>query len=169
MVLINSKDNMLSLDQELATLSLYVEMEQLRFENVFDFIIEMDKKIDPSGILIPGMLLQPFVENSIWHGIMPLKDERKDKITIKIAEQNSHLKIIIEDNGVGREKSRENAKSKTYKSVGMLLSQKRLDILNKEESNKDHCMAVENLYDQSGIPSGTRVIISTLITETEEN
>ena len=169
MVLTNSNNNMLSLDQELATLSLYVEMEQLRFENAFDFSIKMDEKMDASNFLIPGMLLQPFIENSIWHGIMPLNNVRKGEIIIKITMQNSHLKIIIEDNGIGREKSKQIKKSATHKSVGILLSKNRLEILNKGESKQDHRMEVEDMYDENNLSTGTRITISTLISQIDEN
>jgi hypothetical protein len=169
MVLGNSKENMLTLEQELSTLSLYVDLEQLRFDNAFHFTIFIDKKVDPRNYMLPGMLLQPFVENAIWHGIMPLKGKRQGEITINITTDSDSMFICIEDNGVGREQSASFNKNSTHKSIGMQLCENRLSILNSTTNNKKYSFIVEDLLDIEKMPAGTKVIITTPIIVQDED
>jgi len=160
MVLNNSKENMITIEQELATLSLYIEMEQLRFDKSFDFEINFDKKIDLENCLIPGMLLQPFVENAIWHGIMPLEGIKQGKITLNVRSDAESLSISIEDNGIGREKSKLINKSATHRSIGMMLSQNRMTILNQARKDKVYNILIEDLYNDKKQPAGTKIIVT---------
>jgi ligand-binding sensor domain-containing protein len=169
MVLSNSKENMLTLEQELSTLSLYVELEQLRFDDAFDFSIDIDKGIDPRNCILPGMLLQPFVENAIWHGIMPLEGKRLGKVMINIQSDAKSIFISIEDNGIGRTQSMLFNKPATHKSIGMLLSENRLAILNSADNNKRYGFHVEDLHDANNLPIGTKIIITIPILVQDEN
>jgi len=169
MVLSNSKENMITIEQELATLSLYVEIEQLRFDKSFDFEINFDKKVDLENCLIPGMLLQPFVENAIWHGIMPLEGIKQGKITLNVRSDAESLSISIEDNGIGREKSKLINKSATHRSIGMMLSQNRMTILNQARKDKIYNILIEDLYNDKKQPAGTKIIITIPILIQDEN
>jgi tetratricopeptide (TPR) repeat protein/two-component sensor histidine kinase len=100
MVLENAASNAIPLEDELAALQLYVSLEQKRLDKSFSFTVEVDENIDPERVMIPPLLFQPFVENSIWHGIAPLKD-RDGKIELIIAASEGLLHCLIRDNGVG--------------------------------------------------------------------
>jgi LytS/YehU family sensor histidine kinase len=169
MVLNNSKENMLTLEQELSTLSLYVQLEQMRFDDAFDFSVDIAEEIDPRNYMLPGMLLQPFVENAIWHGIMPLEGKRQGKVIIKITSDPQSMFISIEDNGIGRGQSIQFHRPSTHKSIGMLLSENRLTILNASNSNKKYSFHVEDLLDANKLPIGTKVIITIPILVQDEN
>ncbi len=157
-VLDNSKVPTITLEKEIQTLELYMELESLRFEERFSFNIEITPTIDLSYIEIPSMLIQPYIENAIWHGLM--HKQGKGTITIKIEDNVTHVKCSIEDNGIGREKAKE-YKSKNrvnHKSVGMMITKERLEILNKiNKSNLS--LAIIDLKDENENSLGTKVEI----------
>jgi tetratricopeptide (TPR) repeat protein len=107
MILHNSNEELLTLSAEIEALNLYISLEQLRFNNSFDYKLSIADNIDEDNIEIPTMLIQPYVENAIWHGLMNLKEERKAVLLIDISIENNLLKIVVEDNGIGRERSNE--------------------------------------------------------------
>jgi LytS/YehU family sensor histidine kinase len=108
---------------------LYVELEQLRFEDSFIFEVIISDDIDTDDCFIPPMMLQPYIENSIWHGIMGLNNLRKGNISISISEENEMLRIDIKDNGVGREEAMKQ-KTKNHKSKANKLNERRINIIN---------------------------------------
>src|SRR5690606_31508725 len=102
LVLLHSDKERITLKEELETLSLYVELESLRFKDSFRYDIKCDERIDPEEIKIPVMLIQPFVENAIWHGLLPKPGDRR--LSVLFSEDTAENMICtIEDNGVGRE------------------------------------------------------------------
>ncbi len=125
----SSKEKYISLDDEIQLLELYLELEQLRFEPTFDYIIDVPEVIDRSTLQIPAMLLQPFVENAVNHGLRYKKS--KGFIKILISEDGNQLKIQIIDNGVGIKKAQEikNKATQSYKSRGMTIIEERLKSL----------------------------------------
>jgi ligand-binding sensor domain-containing protein len=158
MVLNNSKNNEITLQQELETLAIYVELEQLRFENSFDYRVNIDPKLDKDSIVIPALLLQPYIENAIWHGLMPLEN-RKGTITLTIIEQYDFLKITITDDGIGRKASdliEKKMVSKYHQSVGMELTGKRIEVFGQE--SKFSLQIIDN-YDDDNNSTGTTVEI----------
>ncbi len=155
-VLNNSKESLVTLEQELDTLKMYAELEQLRFENKFDFSVEVDKQIDVSEVKVPTMLIQPFVENAIWHGIMPLEGKRQGKVKVTIIPVSDQLKITIEDNGIGRDPSVK--KDPSHMSMGMMITGQRLKLLKRAEKDESWII-IEDLRDASGNPCGTSVNI----------
>jgi hypothetical protein len=128
----------ISLEEELSTLELYVKIETLRLKQKFDFSITVDENIDKHNTQLPGLILQPFVENSIWHGIQPL--DRKGTIKVRISKKESNLVIEIIDNGIGREKAMMKSKNNgnISKSYGAKIARERLNLfaskLNKKAS-----------------------------------
>jgi ligand-binding sensor domain-containing protein len=159
MVLNNAKEKSISLENEIETLQAYVELEQLRFGNKFDFIMDVDNSADQYNIQLPAMIIQPYVENAIWHGLMPLGTLKKGTLKVSIEQNGNELKIIIEDNGIGREKSALIKKTMEHKSVGMELTKQRLDMLNSLPEYSASSIDVFDLHNQEGQATGTRVEI----------
>ena len=167
MVLTNSKKDIIILDEELEMLKLYLEMERLRFKYSFDYNISFKNEIDPENIFIPPLLLQPFAENAIWHGLM--NKEGQGHLTVLLSKENNILSCIIEDNGVGRTKAAE-LRSKSVekkKSFGLQITKERLALLN-QDSDEPTFFEVEDLYDYKGKASGTRIILKIRLIENPE-
>ncbi|MEX0363435.1 MAG: histidine kinase, partial [Allomuricauda sp.] len=136
-VLENSEEDFIPLPKELELLELYVKLEHSRFSDKFDFSIEIDDKIDVEAFEIPPMLLQPYIENAIWHGLR--YKEEKGFLKIMVGEvSKDKLKIVIEDDGIGRKRSAalKTENQKKQKSKGMGNIKKRIQILNDMHKNK---------------------------------
>jgi len=130
-VMENSKLEYIPLGQEIETLSLYINLEQLRAGGKFKFNISVDPNVSTFTTLIPPLLLQPFVENSILHGLMPLQDNT-GMLKIHIREHDAMLVCTIEDNGIGRKKAGEIKRHKDplHRSMGISATEDRIDIIN---------------------------------------
>jgi sensor histidine kinase YesM len=165
MVLINSQKPTIPLEDEMEMLGLYLDMERLRFKNSFGYTITYDNITQSDSILIPPLLLQPFCENAIWHGLMHLANctegkERRAQLKILISKESGVLKCTISDNGIGRKKAAE-IKSKSAereKSLGLKITTDRLALLNKKEDIETY-FEMQDLYDEDGNAAGTKVII----------
>lgn len=159
-VLENSKSESISLFLELETLSLYIELEQIRAPGKFSYAINVDSAISAYNILIPPLLMQPFVENCILHGIMPLPGNT-GKIEITVGEKNGSLICTISDNGIGRKRAGEikSRKATYHRSMGLSVTEERINLLNGPESTTAS-IRIEDLSDTDGNPTGTRVILS---------
>jgi ligand-binding sensor domain-containing protein len=160
LILDNSKNEIITLEKELETLRLYLLMESVRFTNKFDYTITVQPGIDEQLMKLPPMIIQPYVENAIWHGL--LHKEEKGQVLITITKQNNNLQIVVQDNGIGRNKAAE-IKSKNLsetKSYGMQITAQRLQQLNAANS-----VTTEDITDNNGNISGTKVIINITATE----
>jgi ligand-binding sensor domain-containing protein len=157
LILDQSNQNTILLSSEIDLLKLYVEMETLRFENKFDFEIQIDPQLNQEASYIPSMLVQPYVENAIWHGL--LHKEEKGKLSINFSLlQNNLLLVEIIDNGIGRERAME-LKSKQVlkkKSYGMQITEDRIATINKTLGIAATCKIVD-LKNEEGLPLGTKV------------
>jgi sensor histidine kinase YesM len=155
-ILQHSKEQLISLTDELETTLLYVRLEQLRFEDNFEFIYTLDPKINTDEIQIPPMLLQPYIENAIKHGLM--NKEGKKRLVLKI-ELSDQITITIEDNGIGREEAsllRKNTPK--YQSMGMAINTERVNLLS--QTNNLHIeIAIKDVKSPTGKPDGTSVVI----------
>jgi hypothetical protein len=158
MVLNNSEEKILSLYQELQTLDLYIQLEMLRFDDKFEYILNISKEVNQHDVYVPAMLIQPYVENAIWHGLMNL-DNRKGILKIDVSIEKENLFISIYDNGVGREMAAQYKKNTDHKSIGMKLNQKRLTMINQLKDFEDAKVLVVDLSDVSGNANGTRIEI----------
>jgi sensor histidine kinase YesM len=159
-VLENSGKTKIMLDEEINILEKYIKLEQQRLDGGFDYRIEISAGLQTDFFEIPGMLIQPYVENAIWHGIMNITEkDKKGLLTIKFMHEEHYIKCIVEDNGVGRKKAAvlENQKSPQHKSFGMAISQKRLALLKAENEDIPE-IKIEDLF-CNGKPAGTRVSI----------
>ncbi len=158
-VLDNSRQNFITLDNEIETLHIYLELEKMRFDNSFTFDIITDPKINTNAWIIPPMLIQPFAENAIWHGLaLKPKDGR---LIIKFNYHTPEtIQCIIDDNGIGREKAKEIAqRRKGHKSTGLANIQERLNLINKLYGKKI-TMQIIDKYNPDNTPAGTTVIIT---------
>ncbi len=155
-VLENSEEDFILLEKEIELLKLYVQLEHFRFKDKFEYDIEVDPKININEYMIPPMLLQPYVENAVWHGLR-YKTE-KGQLSIRFAKStNDSIEITIGDNGIGRKKSAElkTLHQKSQKSKGMGNIQKRIAILNEMYKDKVDVFIVDLDGDAQG--SGTEV------------
>jgi hypothetical protein len=164
MVLINSKKSLITLEDELQMLRLYLEMERLRFKNCFNYRISFLNEIDADNVFIPPLLLQPFCENAIWHGMMNKDGEGMLQIDLEITEDS--LRCTIADNGIGRKKAGE-LKTKTAeneKSMGLKITSDRLSLINQDKDIQTF-FKIEDLEDESGEAAGTKVMFSIKLSE----
>ena len=127
-ILENSEKKWISLKEDLELLKLYMETEKLRLTTPFTYAIYIDVDINEENTMVPPLIMQPFVENSIWHGLAPRKE--KGKITINIRKDGEYLSIVIDDNGVGRKGGKATS---TKRSMGLKITQNRLKIVNKQK------------------------------------
>tara|TARA_R110000868_G_scaffold102146_7_gene281397 strand:+ start:59051 stop:61204 length:2154 start_codon:yes stop_codon:yes gene_type:complete len=156
-VLENSEEDFIPLSKELELLELYTKLEHSRFSDKFDYEINIEEQIDIAAFEIPPMLLQPYIENAIWHGLR-YKDEKGFlKIDLKKKDENT-IEIIITDNGIGRQKSAalKTSNQKKQKSKGMGNIKKRIDILN--DMYKDKVDVFISNYQLDG--TGTKVVFT---------
>ncbi len=162
MILEGSDKGIHSLRREKDLLKYYLELEHMRSGNHFDFSIEVyPEGIDEDGLLIPSMMIQPHVENSIIHGVRPLKDRRGlIRVSFYVHEDEQKIEVLIEDNGVGRSKSSELSVKNDVKSKSLALqiNAQRLKMMSKTHKNS-FFVSIEDMFDKYGLPSGTRVKI----------
>jgi tetratricopeptide (TPR) repeat protein len=156
LIMENSGSETIPLEKELEALNLYVLLESARFANKFDCEFHIEKCLNTQRTMIPPMLLQPFIENAIWHGLM--HKETAGTINIVIKKTGSRLlHISIIDDGIGREKALElNSKSGTHKSYGLEVTAHRIDMMNKLNSAGAD-MNIFDLKDERGNAKGTKV------------
>ncbi|WP_207510536.1 tetratricopeptide repeat-containing sensor histidine kinase [Longitalea luteola] len=159
MVMHNSKEPVITLEEELEMLQLYLDMERLRFKNAFDYTIIFKNEVDAAFIYIPPLLLQPFAENAIWHGLLHKEGEKQLSITFSAGNGLLHCSII--DNGIGR-KAATTLKSKSaekQKSMGLKITRERLALFNGVK-DPQNVLEVEDLFDKNGHATGTRVLLT---------
>ena len=160
LILDNSRNEWVLLENELNALELYIELESIRFENKFSYSIFIDPLVSIAEVLLPPLIIQPYVENAIWHGLMHRKDPG-GKITIRIRKENDNLEMQIEDNGVGRTMAEKlkGKKSELHRSYGMKITKERLDIVN-EIYRVNATVNVTDLYPENVEETGTKVLLT---------
>lgn len=156
LILDNSEKNMVTLHDEIKMLDLYMHLEALRFDQGMDIELSIDPELQQEEIMIPSMILQPYVENAILHGLMHKED--KGKIKIEVRKQENMLKCVIEDNGIGREMAAEIKSRKTirHQSKGLNITKARVELLN-YMNNSSNTIVITDLKDRQNNPLGTRV------------
>ncbi|HMH23599.1 MAG TPA: two-component regulator propeller domain-containing protein [Puia sp.] len=165
MVLNHSKMPLISLEDELEMLRLYLEMEKLRFKESFVYGFDIDPKVDTACIFIPPLIFQPFVENAIWHGLMHKQSE--GRLNIRLRVEKNILICTISDDGVGRSFA-EGSTSKSaqkQKSMGIGITRQRLALINGGLEDNEDDFRIQDLY-LDGKPAGTRVILKIRISQT---
>ena len=155
-ILINSSDNFISLINEIETLEHYLKLQHLRLADKFDYKIEVSELIDKEDYTVPPMLMQPFIENSIIHGIMK-KTDGKGLISVSYSLIDDHLILETQDNGIGRQNSKEHNNS-NHQSKAVDITNQRINLLSKEYK-KNISFEIVDLKDKDNNPSGTLVRI----------
>lgn len=160
-ILENSREDQITLLEELDTLKIYVAIESDRFDNNIEFEVVVDDSINAERVMVPALFLQPFVENSIWHGLSTKKGEKKIAIRVVPFKNEAAIQIFIEDNGVGRKESELKKMESPFKkqSIGLSLTADRLDLFTKK-TGKPYRYEIVDLYEEmTGKGTGTKVII----------
>jgi ligand-binding sensor domain-containing protein len=158
LILQNSRSEVVTLENELEALRLYLELEALRFDNHFSYSIKVDEDIDRDAVMVPPLIIQPYAENSIWHGLM--HKEEKGFLLVEVLEEEEFLICRITDDGVGRQKAAE-LKSKSasaHKSMGMRITADRIAMMKKNNLSESH-VRITDLVLPDGKPAGTSVEI----------
>ena len=147
---------MTSLSSELKTLDHFLALEQLRFRDKLTYNIELDPDIDGALVEVPAMILQPYAENAIWHGIKPKPEG--GHVQVGVRKEGKVLVFIVEDNGIGREQSRalKQASVMKHKSMGMKVTEDRIKAMGRVKGSQ---VEIQDLKDAAGSATGTRVII----------
>lgn len=140
-----------TIEEELKTTKHYMDIEKIRFRN-FDYKILISDEAKSSSILVPSLILQPIVENAIWHGFQKKTEQKPGLILVSVSVENHKMEITIEDNGVGRKVTEKIA---SHKSKGLSTLRKRLELLNKSKVKIDFI----DLYEDN-VPTGTKVLIT---------
>ena len=156
LILTNSRETYISLKDELSAIRYYMDLEKLRFDDRFDYVINIDPNLDEEFTELPPMILQPYIENSIIHGFQ--QKRKKGKIEINITFDREYLLCSIIDNGIGRAKANLLRQESGIKRPpkGMLITQKRLEMLN-NQSRQDFSVLISDLKDSQGRAKGTKV------------
>lgn len=165
-ILHNSNQHFILLEKEIEILDSYLQLEQLRFGESFTYAINMTDEIDPAEIKIPPMMMQPFVENAIWHGLMPRQGERNLNIHFDLYTDDILL-ATIRDNGIGRDasaklKQNNGGSQNGYESKGMLMVGQRLQLL-QQQYDKPFDAAITDITDANGMVLGTQVTLKIFI------
>jgi len=154
-VLENSVKTFIPLQDVIENLKLYLELESLRFDQQFNYDIRTEN-IDVYSVEMPSMLIQPYVENAIWHGL--LKKEGEKNIHVRFYKKDNFIFCEIEDNGIGRVKAGELNLRKQHKSLGTVITKEMFETLHKIKETK-HDVEIIDLYDENHLPLGTKVVI----------
>ncbi len=158
-ILVASSEKEISLEDELDTMKLYMNIENIRFSNAIDFQIKIEENINTASIKVPSLVLQPFLENALWHGLSTKEDDKCISLHVYRSEED-YVSIAITDNGIGRKASEKINKDKLLKrkSVGIDITKARLANFSRGYTN-DYRIRFEDLYDHSQNPKGTRVVV----------
>lgn len=158
MVLETSKQQLISLQDELKLAEHYLLLEKNRFEKDFKFSIIGDDNPENEDVFIPPLLLQPFLENAIWHGLL-VSPRQEKTLSIHIVHEENNTQIIIEDNGAGRKVEEKKNVMKTHKSMGMQITNERVELYNKTYSGTISFKIIDK-KDENDNPLGTQIILN---------
>ncbi len=157
--LLNNADKKeISLYDEIETCKYYLQLEAMRFDTKFSYSVNIDDNIDLKSIQVPALIIQPFIENAIWHGIVPRNTG--GNVSLNVRRKDGTIEIVIDDNGIGREASAQNksVSQLTHKSKGVNLTQSRLELDNLLQQREAKLEIIDK-KDEKGMATGTIVII----------
>jgi ligand-binding sensor domain-containing protein len=159
LMLDNSRSEWVLLSNELKALELYIQLEAMRLNKSFAYKLYIAENIDTETLMLPPMLLQPFIENAIWHGLMHRKDNAGE-LNIEVSENNERLSIKLKDNGIGRKASAllQKKNQPNRKSHGIKITEERLNMVN-EIYKVNATLKINDLWDEKGVCLGTEVMI----------
>lgn len=159
MILDNTQYTFISLNKELESLRLYLDLEKLRCNDVFEYQINVEDDINEEEVMIPPMIIQPYVENAIWHGLV--HKSGKGMLDIAVTLKGKTLTCTVTDNGIGRKKAIEikEKKGQTHRSMGMKVTEGRIDLIRKINNTKEADVTIIDLEDETGKALGTKVTL----------
>ena len=154
----NADKKEIPLYDEIETCKLYLQLEAMRFDAKFSYAVNVDEQVDLKSILVPALIIQPFIENAIWHGIVPKGGG--GNVSLSVLKNNSCVEIVIDDDGIGREASQQNkaASNIGHQSKGVNLTQSRLELDNLLQQRQASLETIDK-KDADGKTAGTKVII----------
>ena len=155
----NADRKEISLFDEIETCKLYLQLEAMRFDTKFTYSVNVDENIDLKSIQVPALIIQPFIENAIWHGIVP--KNAGGNVSLNVSGKNGSIEIVVDDNGIGREASQQNKSGSTliHQSKGVNLTQSRLELDNLLQQRQASLETIDK-KDDNGAAAGTKVIIT---------
>lgn len=160
-ILQSSQSDLITVENELNNLKLYLDLESLRFNFHFEYRLIISADIE--GLKVPPLVIQPFVENSIWHGLMP--KEETGHLVIEVFRDDHFLRIRITDDGIGRMKSADlRRQPPSYKSLGMEITSKRIALLNHDSKGQIEYVIIKDVVLADGTPAGTEVTLNIPVT-----
>ncbi len=155
-ILEDSRKNLIALEEELDNLRHYLQLEHLRFPDKFTYQIKVDPELDPFEVELPPMIIQPFLENAIWHGLMPKTEPGQLWLIFRKTDTGMCCEVI--DNGIGRVASQQSKKDKRHRSTGIQNTQERIQVIN--SMFKSHMtLEIDDPTDANGNSLGTRIKI----------
>jgi ligand-binding sensor domain-containing protein/two-component sensor histidine kinase len=155
----SSQSNFTTLSDEVERMELYLSLENMRFPDKFEYEINVASNIDMHSVKIPAMLFQPYLENSIWHGILPMS--KPGKLTVEISRNENDIVIKITDNGIGIEAARQSRESSSHQYLpqGMMITSNRINLFRKM-TNQNFKIEGPREYRSNGSVGGTEVEIT---------
>jgi hypothetical protein len=155
----NADKKEISLYDEIETCKLYLQLEAMRFDTKFSYAVNVDDNIDLKSIQVPALIIQPFIENAIWHGIVPRNSS--GHVSLNIRCKDDSIEIVIDDDGIGREASQKNKSVSgiAHQSKGVNLSQSRLELNNLLQQRQANLQIIDK-KDEQGTAAGTKIIIT---------
>jgi len=156
-ILESNRNDLTTIAKDMETMKLYIDLELMRFNNKFIYVENIDEQLLNGDYNVPPLLIQPYVENAIVHGIAH-SDKSNLKLTVTATLENNFIKYTIEDNGIGRKQSDDyNTLNKLHhKSVGLKITEDRVLLFNHVENCEDY-IKITDLYCKDNRPAGTRV------------
>ena len=156
-ILYSTERNLVSLQKEIENLRLYLELEQLRFQGKFTFAMEVDEALSPEWLVVAPMMIQPFLENAIWHGLLPKEGDAELRVAFDLEEH--HVRCTVQDNGIGRELAEklQQRSRKHHHSVAIRNITERIELLNRSrEPQRQMQIKITDLYDDQQGALGTK-------------
>ena len=160
LILDSSRYEVVPIAKDMEALQLYIDLEQLRFNNKFSYKTYVDPALAGGDYRVPSLLIQPYIENAIVHGLAH-SDEENLNLTVTTVLENDKIKYVIQDNGIGRTKAKEyNRQNKPYhESIGLKITEDRINIFNQKPEGNGFVKIID-LYDENKNPDGTKVEIT---------
>jgi len=158
LILQNSQAALIPLESELESMTLYLDLEALRFDDKFGYKISVPNDLDISALKVPPLIIQPYAENAIWHGLM--QKEEKGQLDIEIYQEMNHLYFKITDDGIGRKQAggRTDRSATRHKPMGMRITADRIAMM-QEKGSTDPAISINDLKGPDGNDAGTEVVI----------
>jgi sensor histidine kinase YesM len=155
-ILENSREDSVTLDKEISTVTNYLELQKLRYGDKFDFEIEVDENLETEELMVPPMLAQPFIENAVEHGVKYKEGQGHIKVTF--TRKGDNVIFEVEDDGIGRQRAKEIAirRGKKHKSLATTITNERIQSLSRKLRRKI-LINITDLTDDQDNPSGTKV------------